>query len=506
MAPSDPGWSTAQEPSLTQRLVSGSLWNLAGTGISKAISPLFVIGVARELGAVTFGELCVVQASIGMFGAFATFGMAQTLTKHIPEFRREDPAKTGRILALSIWATLAMSMSLGGVFFLLAPYVSGTILNNVSLSSVLQVAAVLLVLQSLVQVQVGMLSGFEAFRSLSFSLSSQSLLCGLATFIGAVFGGLLGAILGNVIALLIVMLINARLIRIESDRIRIPIRLQGCLQELPILYRFSMPVALGGLVSAPMRWLCSVILVNTPQGYFYAGLYYASFRLRSLFQVLGDAISHCILPLMASPEGYKNTTLQRANFLVVWLLGVVLTLPILAFPEVFAWLFGSGFSGEQFTQTTILVALTLNVYHVQQAIFRTLITQGRVWFRFIYLAILGLVLVSAVYLLSPYGAVGYAAAFLLSKLVVLIGFTICLKQHLIPKNSILTKESFTIWLSLAAVSATSLFVTDWTCRIGVFAFFTGLISRSIYVLLKKTRGDRVNHQLPDLGNANAPCT
>ena len=98
---------------------------------------------------------------------------------------------------------------------------------------------------------------------------------------------------------------------------RIPIRLQGCLQELPILYRFSMPVALGGLVSAPMRWLCSVILVNTPQGYFYAGLYYASFRLRRLFQVLGDAISHCILPLMASPEGYKKTTIQRANFLAV---------------------------------------------------------------------------------------------------------------------------------------------------------------------------------------------
>ena len=108
--------------------------------------------------------------------------------------------------------------------------------------------------------------------------------------------------------------VHARLIRIESDRMRIPIRLQGCLQELPILYRFSMPVALGGLVSAPMRWLCSVILVNTPQGYFYAGLYYASFRLRSLFQVLGDAISHCMLPLMASPEGYKNTTLQRAIF------------------------------------------------------------------------------------------------------------------------------------------------------------------------------------------------
>jgi len=78
-----------------------------------------------------------------------------------------------------------------------------------------------------------------------------------------------------------------------------------------------MAVALGGLVSALMRWLCSVILVDTPQGYFYAGLYYASFRLRSLFQVLGDAISHCILPLMASLEGYKITTLQRANFLAV---------------------------------------------------------------------------------------------------------------------------------------------------------------------------------------------
>jgi O-antigen/teichoic acid export membrane protein len=53
------------------------------------------------LGKTGYGELGMIQTTVGMFGVFAGFGLGVTATKHVAEFRRSDPARAGRIIGLS---------------------------------------------------------------------------------------------------------------------------------------------------------------------------------------------------------------------------------------------------------------------------------------------------------------------------------------------------------------------------------------------------------------------
>ena len=89
--------------------------------LSRALSLAAAILVARTLGKVVYGELGIIQSTVGMFGTLAGFGMGTTSSKFVAEFRDKDPQRAGRIIALSSVVSWAISIGLGAVLALLAP-------------------------------------------------------------------------------------------------------------------------------------------------------------------------------------------------------------------------------------------------------------------------------------------------------------------------------------------------------------------------------------------------
>lgn len=124
---------------LGYRLAKGAFWSLVGALTSRGLVVLSSIFVARMLGKTGFGELGIIQSTIGMFGVFAGFGLGLTSTKYIAEFRVKNPDKAGRIMALS---SLVAALS-GGVMAVLllvhAPWLATHALAAPQLSSLLQV-------------------------------------------------------------------------------------------------------------------------------------------------------------------------------------------------------------------------------------------------------------------------------------------------------------------------------------------------------------------------------
>ena len=55
--------------------------------LSRALSLAAAILVARTLGKVVYGELGIIQSTVGMFGTLAGFGMGTTSSKFVAEFR-----------------------------------------------------------------------------------------------------------------------------------------------------------------------------------------------------------------------------------------------------------------------------------------------------------------------------------------------------------------------------------------------------------------------------------
>ena len=110
--------------SLRGRFARGAAWSLIGAVISQGLTLAACILTARILGRAGFGELGIVNTTVGMFGVFAGLGLGLTATKYVAEFRANDPARAGRILALSSAVAVVAGGVISVVLFLLAPFLA----------------------------------------------------------------------------------------------------------------------------------------------------------------------------------------------------------------------------------------------------------------------------------------------------------------------------------------------------------------------------------------------
>ena len=126
------------------RLARGVFWSMTGTVISRGMMFAAWVFVARFLGKEQYGELGMIQATVGMFGVFAGFGLSLTATKHIAEFRDTNPIRAGRIIGLSgSFAFLTGGLIALGVF-IFAPWLAENTINAPHLAGVLRIGAFML--------------------------------------------------------------------------------------------------------------------------------------------------------------------------------------------------------------------------------------------------------------------------------------------------------------------------------------------------------------------------
>lgn len=110
--------------SLRRRFIKGALWSVAAAVVSQGMRFLAFVIVARILGKTGFGELGMIQHTVSMFGVFAGLGLGLTATKHVAEFRSVDPARAGRIIALSSVVALISGGLVGIAVFFASPYLA----------------------------------------------------------------------------------------------------------------------------------------------------------------------------------------------------------------------------------------------------------------------------------------------------------------------------------------------------------------------------------------------
>jgi len=271
-----PLFDRVENSPIGSRLARGVFWSMAGSVISRGLMLCATVLVARMLGKTVYGELGMIQSTVGMFGVFAGFGLGLTATKYVAEFRRSDPDRAGRIIGLSgLFAMLTGGVIAIGLF-IFAPWLSEHTINAPHLASVLRIGAMILFINALNGAQTGALSGFEAFKT----IAHVNLFVGLISFpilvCGAYFGDLTGAVWALAINLSFNWLLNHLALCKEAKHYRVPFTFKNCTREWSVLWRFSLPAALSGALVGPVNWACGALLVNQPDGYGEMGIYSAA--------------------------------------------------------------------------------------------------------------------------------------------------------------------------------------------------------------------------------------
>lgn len=398
--------------SLGLRLARGAFWSLVGAVISRVLGVLASVLVARMLGREGFGELGVIQSTVGMFGTFAGFGLGLTATKYVAEFREKDAAKAGRIMALSERIALFTGGLTAVALIVLAPWLAARTLAAPRLSGLLQIGTALLFFNALTGVQTGALAGFEAFKTIAW----VNFLAGAAAFplmVGGVYvAGLDGAVWGLVASTVLNWVLNQFALRREAARACVVMTAQGCMQEWPVLWRFSLPALLSSLMMGPANWVCYTFIVNQPGGYGEMGVFNAANQWRSLILYLPSILVSVVLPILASLSGSEDVKryrrVLRSSVLACYLAALMPAIAIATLSRLIMSAYGATFAVGSTALVVLMVATVLNAG--LHGIGQVYSSRGWMWWGAVLNTVWSAVLIAATWLLRGHGAVGLAGA------------------------------------------------------------------------------------------------
>ncbi|HTL18630.1 MAG TPA: oligosaccharide flippase family protein [Patescibacteria group bacterium] len=401
-----------QTGSLGRRLANAAVWSLAGALVARSMGIVGSVIVARLLGKEGFGQYGIVQSTVMMFGTLAGFGLGLTATRHLSQYRRKDPAKAGRILGLST----IMALGSGGIVTICllagAPWLAQHTLAAPQLTGPLRIGALLVLFTALNGAQTGALVGLEAFK-LSAQLNLITGLVSLPLLVGGVvFFRLQGALWGAAAGAFITWLVFHWGLRRELARAGIPFAIKGSLQEMRVLWAFSLPAVISGMLAAPVIWACNALLVNGPNGYaemgianaanqwFYALLFLPGVLARSSISVLSERLS----------AGDKSACRKVLLYGVGLNAAVVIPLVLagcVASPYIMS-VYGPGFA--QHSGVLIVSIVTGAVVAIQVPMGQTTAASGRMWTEICMNLGWALVFFGGTWLVISHGALGLMSA------------------------------------------------------------------------------------------------
>jgi O-antigen/teichoic acid export membrane protein len=403
-------------------LAKGMLWSLIGTVIARGLALVSSVIVARVLGRAGFGELGVIQITVGMFQVFAGFGMGVTGTKHVAEFRLGDPEKAGRIVGLSTVMAWGTGLVVAVAMFAGAGALASGSLEAPHLTGVLRISSILLLLGAVSGAQNGALSGFEAFRTIAWVNLAVGVISLPLMVAGALLGGLAGAVWGLAATLAANCVLGHLALRVELRRSGIPVHYRSSGREWRVLLSFSLPAVLSGLLIAPVNWLCQAIMVRQAGGFDQMGLFNAANQWRMAILFLPMVLSSVMMPTLARLAGpqdsHRYRKLLRYNMLLNVVISAAVALPMAGLSQLIMAGYGSEFTSGY--PVLIVLCLTTVIYSGVSVVGVALVGRGMMWWGMAQNVIWGAVLILVTWQLRHHGAMGLAIANLVAYLVHLL--------------------------------------------------------------------------------------
>lgn len=403
---------------LGRRFVSGAFWSLSSSVFSQGLMLLASIVAARILGKLQFGELGMIRSTVNMFSVFAGFGLGLTATKYIAEFRVCDVNKTGKIIGLTIIFAIIIGGLISSSIVMMAPFIANQTINSPNLIYEIRLGAVILFFTSINGAFAGILAGFEAIKSIAKINFFVGILSFPIQILLTIKWGLEGSIIGFGINFLILAVFNLLMVFKTSNQFGITVLFKNSFDELPIIYKFSLPALLSGLMVSPVMWACNALLVNKPNGYSELAVFDAANQWRSSILFIPLALSQIILPMLSDTENkVQFNKIVKLNLYLNIIISLIIFVIIYFFSSIIMSSYGPSFrNGES---VLVILAFSAIFISVNNVIGHAIASKGKMWIGFLFNFIWGVTLLicTYTYMNLGYGAEGLAYSFLISYLV-----------------------------------------------------------------------------------------
>jgi O-antigen/teichoic acid export membrane protein len=401
---------------LRRRLAHGFFWSAAGAVVGRMLGLASSIIVARVLGKASFGALGMVVSTVAMFQTFAAFGLGVTAAKHVAELRNRDPLRAGRILGLS-WLLAALTGGLSAAGLLAcAPWVASHALASQQLAPLLRAGVAALLFGALNSAQGGALMGLESFKKVAVLNICTGIIGAVLSVAGAVFAGLPGCVWAFVASQIIAWALYHVVLRRESRGAGTSIIFRGCLSEVAVLWRFSLPATLAAVMVGPVNWVCATFLVHQPNGYAEMGIYNAAAQWLAAMVFLPTVLAQAVVPILSERVAQNDAVRSRKILFLSVKLNALLVLPMVAVGSL-ASPYIMGMYGPDFVRgwpTLVLVLVTAGALALEMPVSDLLVSHARMWTGFLMNLGWALAFIAAAFIWRSWGAAGLAGARLLA--------------------------------------------------------------------------------------------
>jgi O-antigen/teichoic acid export membrane protein len=398
---------------LQGRFASNAFWMFLGTFFLRGSNLIAGVFIARLLGKEIFGQYGVIQSSVLMISAFGAFGLGITSTKFVAEYRTTDKSKAGRIMVFCSFVAIISGVIMGSVMFFGAPFLAGKILGAPELEGILKISSLLLFFAAFQGAQNGSLVGVEAFRPMAFVNMLTGVTLISLTVWGAYSHGLFGAVWGWVCATILQSLANTLTLWRVNNRLGISFRCSFGKEEFQLLWRFSLPAALGGLMFGPVVWAGNAILVNSPEGFAEMGRYNAGYQWFSILLFLPGVINNALLPMLSHSKSGQDSLALKKMFRVGFkcsfiVLGPLCLTVILISPFIMS-LYGESFHDGWVVMSVL--SCSAFVAGVQNLIGNTIAVMDKMWLHFKMNIFWGLIFIISSWIFVDFGLGATGLAF-----------------------------------------------------------------------------------------------
>ncbi len=410
--------------SIRMRILQGLSWTMFGTGSVHIIGLLTGIFISNYLGLEEFGKYGIIISTIGMLGIFAGMAMGYTATKFVSEYRSTEPEKSGRYIGMTFLVCISSSIIAASILFIFSSFFSRLLFNDASMQNLLRMASPILILFSVNSISRAGLVGLELFRFIAMIEFIHSILRLSFIIMGCILFHLFGVIVGLVLSELITVLIFYLSLRRKCKQNGCVIDIKGSKEEWRILWSFTIPSFLSNIIMNPANWLCNVLIVNLPNGFFHMGILTAARQLQSAVSFIPIRLMNVTLPTMSNLFGkksiYKHYKLAFYTQLGILGISVAVALPLMILSKYIL-----SFYGTEFIQgyPVLILMLLFGIFYVlERSLAEVLLSQGKSLNKFwIYFSVTILSVILFWFIFLEKGALGYAISLCISHF---LGFTV----------------------------------------------------------------------------------
>lgn len=387
-------------PNFKNKLYVNGMWSLMGNLLPKAAIFLTSIFLARILNVEKFGDLGIVRSTINMFTVFATVGLGLTATKYISEYFNQnikDLKKTAEIISLSNFFSLSFGLIVTLLVVVFSDSISENIIKKPELQNDVIIGALMLLFNSLNASQIGILAGFQKYKSIAINSLVSILISFPIQILGAYYYEIEGALLGFSVNFVVLYILNKIVISRFLKQNGIKVVFFQFKNQLSIFYRFTLPSSFSGLMVTPITWFITVLLIRSENGSFNLGIFEAANQIKMVIIFIPLALSNVLLPiLMENKNSNKLNEIINKNLMLNFIISSLICIVICFLSNFVMGLFGKEFS--RFSSTLIYLSISTVFMAVNNVIGQIIASRDKMWVGFVFNLCWGIVLVFLSYI------------------------------------------------------------------------------------------------------------